>query len=66
MHRLWEHVDDHFTSFICVAYAFKGDGPRSLDRATPLCYGAFTLDVKSVYNENLGGILGCHPMLNGQ
>jgi len=25
-------------------------------------FGAFTLDVKSVLNENLGGI---HPMLNG-
>ncbi len=30
-------------------------------------YGAFTLDVKLVLNENLGGILGGrHPMLNGQ
>jgi len=29
--------------------------------------GAFTLDVKSVLNENLGGILGGgHPMWNGR
>jgi hypothetical protein len=28
--------------------------------------GAFTLDVKLVLNENLGGILGGNPMLNGQ
>jgi hypothetical protein len=27
-------------------------------------YGAFTLDVKSVLNENLGGILGGMAMLN--
>jgi len=62
MHRLWEHVDDLFTSSIWVAYAFKGGGPPSLDGATPwvvwLGYGAFTLDVKSVLNETLGGILG--------
>jgi len=29
-------------------------------------YGAFTLDVKSVLNENLGGILGGTQCLNGQ
>ncbi len=28
-------------------------------------YGAFTLDVKSVLNENLGGILGGTQCLNG-
>jgi hypothetical protein len=27
--------------------------------------GAFTLDVKSVLNENLGGILGGTQLLNG-
>jgi hypothetical protein len=27
--------------------------------------GVFTLDVKSMLNENLGGILGGTPMLNG-
>jgi hypothetical protein len=29
-------------------------------------YAAFTLDVTSMLNENLGGILGGHPMLIGQ
>ncbi len=28
-------------------------------------YGAFTLDVKSIQNENLGGILGGTQLLNG-
>jgi hypothetical protein len=28
--------------------------------------GAFTLDVESMLNENLGGILGGTQMLNGQ
>jgi len=28
--------------------------------------GAFTLDVKSMLNVNLGGILGGNPMLNGR
>jgi hypothetical protein len=29
-------------------------------------YGAFTLDVKSMLIEILGGILGVTPLLNGQ
>ncbi len=29
------------------------------------CYRAFTLDVKLVFSENLGGILGGTSMLNG-
>jgi hypothetical protein len=63
MHGLWKHIDEFvFKSSIWVAYAFKRSGPPSLDIATPvlvwLGYGAFTFDVKSMLNENLGGILG--------
>ncbi len=32
--------------------------PIHADLPTTISYGAFTLDVKSVLNENLGGILG--------
>ncbi len=34
------------------------DHDRAIPRAFPYKYGTFTLDVKSVLNENLGGILG--------
>ncbi len=36
-----------------------GEGPVAL----PFSYGAFTIDVKSMLNENLGGIL--HGILCG-
>jgi hypothetical protein len=35
-----------------------GDEDQAISRAFPYNYGVFTLDVKPVLNENLGGILG--------
>ncbi len=58
----WLHLTYVLKSLVKVKVRFllssKTGLPKPQNIETNLHYGAFTLDVKSVLNENLGGILG--------
>ncbi len=51
----YDNCPNSFASYACTIPSFF---PTSSMYKTKRLYGAFTLDVKSMLNENLGGILG--------
>ncbi len=54
-----------FFQEILISLYVKDNTLPSMDGPFDECKGAFTLDVKSMFNVNLGGILGGTQLLNG-